>query len=485
MTRQRINRGFRSPRIVTRRKEDLGEQNLDHAARRVTSTEFPAGQPFLSVREAAALLRTSESWIRRHIVELPAVRVGRLLRFDSALLLRQFQGKYSSGNRLKPERMVPMGCKRYQKGSLIKRGKRGRQMWYGIWREDIPNADGGLIRRQRCVKLGSVSEFPTREKAREQLSQLMSKKPSVEMKFSELFERWKEVIVPTLKDSTAGQYVFKLARYAVPVFGSSSIAEISRYEVEQFLADKAKMHCRNTLRAMRASLSQMLSWAVSHQWIAKNPCSGVKVPHGMGSKVKRLVLAPEQVLAIAEKLEEPYATLVLFLAITGVRIGEAIAIKWSDFDGDTLHIQRRIYERREGPPKTPKSVRCFPIPSRLLDRMRQLGDGEWVFRSKAGTPVNPGNALKRYIRPTAAQLGIPIGGWHDFKHTVSTKLLKRHPLKVVSELVGTSEKQLLETYQHVQAEDFRAPLNEMSAELLANVSKSASWKQSPGSGLLN
>jgi excisionase family DNA binding protein len=58
----------------------------------------------LTVRESAAFLGTSESWVRRHVRELPAIRLGRLIRFDSALLLRQFQGKQSAGNRLKPER---------------------------------------------------------------------------------------------------------------------------------------------------------------------------------------------------------------------------------------------------------------------------------------------------------------------------------------------------------------------------------------------
>jgi integrase len=47
--------------------------------------------------------------------------------------------------------------------------------------------------------------------------------------------------------------------------------------------------------------------------------------------VDGLVLSAEQVTAIAERLHEPYATLVLFLYATGLRIGEAAAIKWSDF----------------------------------------------------------------------------------------------------------------------------------------------------------
>jgi integrase len=66
-----------------------------------------------------------------------------------------------------------------------------------------------------------------------------------------------------------------------------------------------------------------------------------------------------------------------------------------------------------------------------------------------------------------------MGGWHDFRHTLSTQLLKRYPTKVVSELLGHSSVQTtLAVYQHVETEDFRAPLNEMAIELLSDVIKS-------------
>jgi integrase len=93
--------------------------------------------------------------------------------------------------------------------------------------------------------------------------------------------------------------------------------------------------------------------------------------------------------------------------------------------------------------------------------MRMLGAGNWVFRSRKGTPINPGNALKRYIRPVARKLGIEMGGWHDFRRTLSTRLLKKWPTNVVSEMLGHSMQTTMEIYQHVPSEDFRAPLGEM------------------------
>jgi integrase len=85
---------------------------------------------------------------------------------------------------------------------------------------------------------------------------------------------------------------------------------------------------------MRVSLSIVLSWAVDNGWLEKNPCSGVKIPSGAGKRITRMVLKLERINALSEKLREPYSTPVLFLAVTGLRIGEAIGIKWSDFDGE-------------------------------------------------------------------------------------------------------------------------------------------------------
>jgi len=97
--------------------------------------DYGIAKSWLSVQETAAFLEVSESWVRRHLHEF--TRLGRLVRIDSSLRLRRFRGKQSMGNRLKPERMVPVGFKRYQRGSVSKRGSKGSQMWYGVCRPGV------------------------------------------------------------------------------------------------------------------------------------------------------------------------------------------------------------------------------------------------------------------------------------------------------------------------------------------------------------
>jgi hypothetical protein len=177
------------------------------------STNSQSGEStLLTVGQSASFLSVSASWVRRHVRELPSVRVGRLVRFDSRLLGREFPGRTDARNRLKPKRTVPMGFRRYQRGSVYKSGKRGRQKWVAMWREDVPAAGGRFIRRQRKVKIGAVAGIPNRAQAWERLAILMRQKPTMQFTFKELFEKWKAVVVPTLKDSTAANYQYNLER---------------------------------------------------------------------------------------------------------------------------------------------------------------------------------------------------------------------------------------------------------------------------------
>lgn len=350
-------------------------------------------------------------------------------------------------------------------------------------------APNGINREQRWIRLGTLQELPTKNAARNKLSELIgANAPTVmDMTFKELTERWRASEGPTLKEVTLSHYVNALNAYVLPVFADCKIATINRETIQKFLAEKAKNYSRSSLRSMRVTLGLTLKWAAACGWIDKNPCIGVRLPVETGGrKVNRTVLSAEQINSIAENLQEPYATLILFLAATGLRISEAIAIKWSDIQmqGDIhiVHVQRRIYCGDVDKVKSLRSARKLPLDANLVGRIRALGkDHEWVFRSREGTPLNPGNVLKRYVRRVAKQLKIDIGGWHDFRHTLSTTLRRGgvHP-KVVSDILGHERVNLaMDTYDRTEVEDFVQPLTRVASqlvvkELVANGSKFAS-----------
>ena len=316
------------------------------------------------------------------------------------------------------------------------------------------------------VRLGTVVELPTKSAARTKLAELMnspSEKPT-DMTFTELSTRWTNVEGPALKTSTLDHYTNALNAYVTPAFGERKIGTINREDIQTFLAEKAKKYSTSTLRSMRAVLGLTLGWANACGWISRNPCVKVRLPKETGGKrVTRTVLTTEQVNNIVGVLREPYATLVLLLAETGLRISEAIAVRAEDLNDNVLSVSRRVYDGATDSVKSARAVRSIPLSAALVERIRALNKQGLIFRSRAGTVINPNNALKRYIKGedgAATKLGIAIGGWHDFRHTLATNLRRAgaHP-KVVSGILGHARVNLaMDTYDHTDVQDFSAAL---------------------------
>ena len=195
-----------------------------------------------------------------------------------------------------------------------------------------------------------------------------------------------------------------------------------------------------------------------------------------GRTVARIELTPEQTLSIVAQLQEPYATLVLTIALLGLRIQAAIGIQPDDLDSDNvLRIHRVLYKGKVvllTEKEQQKNV--FPLDALdanhadLIRRIRALGEGhEWVFRSRTGTPINPGNALRRYLHPATEAVGVRIGGFHDFRHTLY-RTLRREGVKprVISDVLGHEGVNVGATvYDRANRSDLRDALGVMSKQL--------------------
>ena len=117
----------------------------------------------------------------------------------------------------------------------------------------------------------------------------------------------------------------------------------------------------------------------------------------------------------------------------------------------------------------PSEQRKIPIMDmELLARPRKLGEGrKWVFQSRNGTPVNPNNARRRYLKPAPHELGIVVCGWHDFRHSLTTEMRRNgtHP-KVISDLLGHKKVNLaMDVYDRSNLKDFEQALGSVGSQL--------------------
>lgn len=124
------------------------------------------------------------------------------------------------------------------------------------------------------------------------------------------------------------------------------------------------------------------------------------------------------------KLPEPTRTVCALSAFTGLTRSELWGLKREDYDGERIHVHRKIVNGVEGAPKTEAredSVYIVPPLRKLLaNYLREfpsIGQG-WFFRGRKGGPLN----LENLARDTSIHLNGSWHGFHAFRRGLGTRL---------------------------------------------------------------
>lgn len=182
-------------------------------------------------------------------------------------------------------------------------------------------------------------------------------------------------------------------------------------------------------------------------------------------------------LGIIRRLKEPLDTFAFLTALLGRRSEEVAPLKPHDLDDHcVLHFRRIICRRRVEELKEDEQIHMPLDPddywhAELIRRLRKLGEGKkWIFQSRAGTPMDHNNVRKRHLKPAATAVGVQIGGWHDFRHTLSRTLRRAgvHPAVVRDTLHQSKVDLAMNVYDKASAEDIRAGLRVVSKKLLGS-----------------
>lgn len=131
---------------------------------------------------------------------------------------------------------------------------------------------------------------------------------------------------------------------------------------------------------------------------------------------ERRSLNREELTRLLEEIPPDYQALFALLASTGLRISEAIGLRWCDLDLDVspprLRVRRAIVKGIVGAPKSRYGARTIPLTDDLGRRLRQMmpSDAETedlVFQNQnhCGRPIEPNSPRKRVLAPAAARAG--------------------------------------------------------------------------------
>ncbi|MCE5288077.1 MAG: site-specific integrase [Nocardiaceae bacterium] len=232
-------------------------------------------------------------------------------------------------------------------------------------------------------------------------------------------------------------------KHIVGEFGPLPLQAIRPTMVKSWLAKLKKNGLADSyVYTLHSRLSQILADAVHDGLLARNPCSRRTSPGQ--PKQKPYVATEEQVWAIHDAMPEHMRSAILLGAFSGLRTGEAVALRLSDVDFMRGVIHPKIQEQRskkatgDRPVKTESSDAPIPVPTELtlmLSACVEKFRGETVVANILGEPVNR-QQLEYHVRSVRKQVkGLPeTFVFHDLRHFYASMLIEQGlDLKTVQE----------------------------------------------------
>jgi integrase len=340
---------------------------------------------------------------------------------------------------------------RYQLASLSREARKaGPSVWIFRWRENA--AEGRVYRK---VVVGTVEQFPTKTAAKHAVAKLRSTinadNAAVPMTVTQLVRHYEENELPKKAWSTQRTVETTFKIWVLPTWGEHKLVDVKTVQAESWLhglslANHTKAKIRNVMHII-------FTHACRHEWLDKNPMTLVR----QSAKRQKMpdVLELDELKMLLEELDNPARLLVFLTVATGLRISEALGLKWSDVDFSDGHIllRRAVVHQHEGDMKTEASQKPVPIDGALLHALQDWSgqtlyrqNDDWVFASpdKGGNqPYWPEILLKCHVQPAAIRLGITKQiGWHSFRRTFATLLGGSEDVKTMQGLMRHANSRL-------------------------------------------
>lgn len=289
----------------------------------------------------------------------------------------------------------------------------------------------------------------------------------------------KEYLLRWLEDSvkascsakTLETYSGVVRKHILPAIGSLRLAKLAPQHLQRLYREKQDQGLTAMVQTIHKILHRALNQALKWGLVARNVADAVDKPRHKAKEMRAFSQEESGRFLEAAKEDRLFA-LYLVTVSTGLRMGEALGLKWADLDfaKGTIQIQRSLQWGKEGPyfeePKTAGSRRTVPLPSIVMAALKThkakqaverlaLGaaweDMDLIFPSEIGTPLNKSNLRNRSYNPILKRAGVPKLRFHDLRHTAASLLgAAGVPIRVISEILGHSSPSItLNIYSHI------------------------------------
>ena len=265
-----------------------------------------------------------------------------------------------------------------------------------------------------------------------------------------------------LKHSTLTDYRYLLRNHLLPAFGERPVRAITRQEIERWHAGYERT--RTAGQALMV-LGAILRYAQRRDSITTNPTDRVERHPVRYSGDYDMYSREEIDVIIRQATDGQDAAIILTAALTGLRRGELLALRWRDIDfpGQAIRVRANL---SYGVITTPKSGKVRVVPmvdevahqlARLAARERQTGDEDPVFASPLGGHLDP-SALRRRFVDAVHRAGLRTLPFHSLRHFFGSMAVNKASLVQVQAWMGHAHIQTTSRYLHHRAQHTDAAL---------------------------
>jgi integrase len=289
---------------------------------------------------------------------------------------------------------------------------------------------------------------------------------------SDFLEHWlTNTVGKRIREHTLDDYRTLTRNHILPTLGAARLSQLTTERIEEVYTALSKRGLSpRTVRYVHSVLHNALEHAVDRGKLAKNPTKKATLPRECKREMRSLSVEEAARLLVAAK-ESRFEALVQLLLVGGLRPAEALGLKWADFDGDRIRVQRSLVSSRDGgphfdAPKTDRARRSIPLPPTVVGTLRALRatqnaerlkagpkwtDLDLVFTTREGKPLEWRVIARRHLRPLLRAASVQALRPYDLRHSCATLLLSSgENAKVVSERLGHASVALtLDVYSHV------------------------------------
>ena len=256
---------------------------------------------------------------------------------------------------------------------------------------------------------------------------------------------WLNEYCRNVKLRTLDKYRSVVRIHLIPAIGKIKLSELNKIQVQcacNRLGEGRRRISAKTVQDIHGILHRALQQAVEVELIEKNPSDNCRLPRIEKNEIKPMDKCQIRIF-MKEVQESRFGGVYIFALLTGLRMGEVLALSWDcvDFEKSTLRIFRQLHQVKGGyvygTLKNSKP-RYVPVPASALQvlRKQRIQQQNWkleagacwknpeelVFTNEVGHHLIP-NTVRVELRRITKRMGMEGFRFHDLRHSYATLCL--------------------------------------------------------------